>query len=88
MKKGTWQPIELEFVIDGYLARVTRDRHRRWRWASTRVDVVERWLHRPVQHAFARGYSRSPEKAMKMAEAAIVALQKAEKDRKSPCLSG
>lgn len=87
MKKGTWRPIELELVLDGYIARVTRDRHGRWRWSATRGDVVERWMFKVVQHAFARGYSRSPEKAMRMAEAAIVALQRAEKAKKTPSMT-
>jgi len=81
VSENGWQPIELELVRDGFLARVTRDRHGRWRWAVTELEHVGRWLHKAVQHAFARGYSRSPERAIEMAEAAIVALQEAKKDK-------
>jgi len=83
--KEDWLPIEEELIRDGFIARVTRDRYGtppRWRWAVAQLDQVQRWLHKVVQHAYARGYCRSRERAMKMAEAAIVALQKAEKTAK------
>lgn len=74
-----WQPIDLELVRDGYLARVTRQLGRagRWRWSVTPVEIVQRHHSQPVEHAYARGYAKGRERALKMAEVAIVALKKA-----------
>jgi len=73
---GSWQPIDLELVRDGYLARVTRQLTRagRWRWAVTPVEIVQRAHSQPIEHAEARGYAKGRERAMKMAEVAIAAL--------------
>jgi hypothetical protein len=76
-----WRPIELELCKDGYLARVTRSRFcaaPRWRWSVTPLEIVERGPSRTVERAHARGYCKSPDRAMEMAEASIVALHKAE----------
>ena len=73
-----WQPIDLELVRDGFLARVTRQLTRagRWRWSVTRVEVVQRHPTGAVEHAEARGYAKGRERATKMAEASIEALKK------------
>ena len=80
-KQPNWQPIDLELVRDGYLARVTRQLGRagRWRWSVTPVEIVQRHHSQPVEHAYARGYAKGQERALKMAEAAIVALKKGSK---------
>lgn len=75
--KTDWQPIELELVRDEFLARVTRDRvgsPPRWRWSVTPLEVVQRWRSKVVENAYARGYSRSRARAVKMAERAVLAL--------------
>ncbi len=78
VKAPAWQPIDLELVIDGFLARVTRTLHGgRWRWSATPLEVAQRWRSSVVEHAHARGYSKSRERAQKMAEAAIRALKEA-----------
>ena len=76
-----WQPIDLELIRDGYLAHVTRQlcRAGRWRWSVTPVEIVQRHHSQPVEHAYARGYAKGQERALKMAEAAIVALKKGSK---------
>jgi len=80
-RMNDWQPIDLEFVGDGYLARVTRrlGRAGQWRWSVTPVEEVQRHPSQPVEHAYARGYTKGRERACKMAEAALVALKNAEK---------
>lgn len=79
-----WQPIDLELVRNGYLARVTRQLSRagRWRWSVTPVEVVQRSPTSVVEHAHARGYAKGREHAFEMAEAAIVALKKAEREER------
>lgn len=83
--KGKWQPIDAELVQDGYIARVTRHiLGGRWRWAVTPLEVAQRWNMRVVEHAYARGYAKSYDRAIEMAEAAIVALKAAKKKEEIP----
>jgi len=74
-----WEPVELELERDGYLARVSRQltRSGRWRWAVTPVEVVQRFNHSVVEHAYARGYARGRDGACRAAEASIAALKAA-----------
>jgi hypothetical protein len=76
--KSAWQPIDMELVRDGCVARVTRQLGRagRWRWAVTPIEVVQRSPTSPVEHAYARGYAKGRDRAIEMAEAAVVALKK------------
>lgn len=75
--KSQWEPIDLELVRDGYLARVTRTLSRagRWRWAVTPIEITQRILSQPVEHAYARGYAKGRRRAITMAAAAIEALK-------------
>ena len=83
MSASGWQPIDVELVRDGYLARVTRTLHAgatRWRWAVTPIEVAQRWRTKVVEHAHSRGYARGYDRAIQMAEAAIEAMKKAESE--------
>ena len=75
MKHSIWQPIDLELVRDGYLARVTRQLGRagRWRWSVTPVEIVQRHYSQPVEHAYARGYAKGQERALKMPRSKVEA---------------
>lgn len=79
MAASKWEPIDIELVHDGYIARATRQltRSGRWRWSVTPIEIAQRWTSSVVEHAEARGYAQGRERAMKMAEAAIKALKKA-----------
>ena len=74
-----WQPIDVELVRDGYVARVTRQLTRagRWRWSVTPIEVAQRWATSVVERAEARGYARGYKRATHMAESAIRALKQA-----------
>lgn len=77
-----WRPTELEIVKDGYYARVSLGYAyglERWRWSVVPMELVQRIPLSPVESARSRGYTHGLEKSIKMAEAAIRALVKAEK---------
>lgn len=79
-KESAWEPIEIELVRDGFVARVTRTLYvnaTRWRWSVTPIEVAQRWRTKVVEHAHARGYATGRERAMRMAEVAIDAFRKA-----------
>ena len=74
----SWEPVELELVRDGYLARVSRTlKPGRWRWCVAPLDHVIKWNRNVTEIPFSKGFSGSREKAIQMAEAAIVELKKA-----------
>ncbi len=77
----SWEPIDEELVRDGFIARVTRTiRAKRWRWVVSPQEYVQRRPSQPVEHASARGYAPTRERAREMAEAAITGIAGARRD--------
>ncbi len=75
----SWEPVELELVRDGYLARVSRMMNReRWRWCAAPVEHVLKWNRNVTDVPFSKGFTATRERAMEMAEAAVEALKKAD----------
>jgi hypothetical protein len=81
--KSTWEPIELELVRDGYLARVSRTmKPGRWRWVAAPVEHVIKWNRNVTEVPFSKGFSGTRERAVEMAESAIEALKREPKEKK------
>lgn len=78
-ESSEWEPVELELVRDGYLARVSRtDRPGRWRWCVAPVDHVVKWNRNVTDVPFSKGFTFTMDKAVEMSESAIEALRRAE----------